>query len=244
MSRLTIRAAVGVALATAGVGCSAPPPEQTATPAARCGRDRPHGPAHRGTGPPDLQGTRRAEHQAAGAVRGQGAEPRTQCRHRADRRRRLRRTEHVRRSHSHANDGPAGAGRPALQQLPHDGAVLADAQRAQDRAEPPHRQHRLDHGERHRLPRQHRAESEQRGAAGGDAAAQRLQHRRVRQVARNRRLGDQRLGPVRPLAHPPGLRQVLRLHRRRDRPVVSAHLRRRRSRSTRRRWRTTTSPWT
>ena len=85
---------------------------------------------------------------------------------------------------------------------------------------------------------------EQRGAAGGDAAAQRLQHRRLRQVARNRRLGNQRVGPVRPLAHAPGLRQVLRLHRRRDRPVVSAHLRRRRSRSTRRRWRTTTSPST
>ena len=119
------------------------------------------------------------------------------------------------------------AGGPALQQLPHHGAVLADAQRAQDRPESPHRQHRLDHGDRDGLPRQHRAESEQRRAAGGNAAAQRLQHRRLRQVARNRRLGDQRVGPVRPLAHPPGLRQVLRIHRRRNRPVVSAHLRRR-----------------
>ena len=151
---------------------------------------------------------------------------RAERRDRADRRRRLRRAEHVRRSHPHADDGPARAGRPALQQLPHDGAVLADAQRAQDRTEPSHRQHRLDHGDRDGLPRQHRAESEQRRAAGGDAAAQRLQHRRLRQVARNRRLGNQRVGPVRSLAHAPGLRQVLRLHRRRNRPVVSAHLRR------------------
>ncbi len=35
-----------------------------------------------------------------------------------------------------------------------------DTQRAQDRTEPPHRQHRLDHGEFDGLPRQHRAESE------------------------------------------------------------------------------------
>ena len=86
--------------------------------------------------------------------------------------------------------------------------------RAQDRTQPPHRQYRLDHGELDGLPRQHRADPEQRRAPGGDAAAQRLQHRRLRQVARNRRVGDQRVGPVRPLAHPPGLRQVLRLHRR------------------------------
>ena len=99
--------------------------------------------------------------------------------------------------------------------------------RAQDRPQPPHRQHRLDHGELDGLPRQHRADPEQRRAAGGDAAAQRLQHRRLRQVARDGGLGDQRVGPVRPLADAPGLRQVLRLHRRRDRPVVPADLRRR-----------------
>ena len=54
---------------------------------------------------------------------------------------------------------------------------------AQDRAQPPHREHRLDHGNRDGVPRQHRTESEQRGAARGDAAAERLQHRRLRQVA-------------------------------------------------------------
>ena len=67
---------------------------------------------------------------------------------------------------------------------------------------------------------------EQRGAAGRDAAAQRLQHRRLRQVARDRGLGGQPFRPDRPLADPLGLRQVLRLHRRRDQPVGAAALRR------------------
>ena len=120
-----------------------------------------------------------------------------------------------------------GRGRAALQQLPHHGALLTDAERAQDRSQPSHHQHRFDHGDCNGLPRQHRAGSEQRCATGRDAPAQRLQHRCVRQVARDRRLGDQRVGSLRPLAHPPGLRQVLRLHRGRDRSVVSADLRRR-----------------
>jgi ABC-type transport system involved in cytochrome c biogenesis ATPase subunit len=50
------------------------------------------------------------------------------------------------------------------------------------------------------------------------------QRRRLRQVARDSSLGDQCLWSIRPLADAPGLRQVLRLHRRRDRPVVSADL--------------------
>ncbi len=50
------------------------------------------------------------------------------------------------------------AGRPALQQLPHHGAVLADAQRAEDRSQPPHRQYRLDHGELDGVPGQHRSD--------------------------------------------------------------------------------------
>ena len=59
----------------------------------------------------------------------------------------------------------------------------------------------------------------ERRAAGRDAAAQRLQHRGVRQVPRDAAVGGLGLGPVRPLAHALGLRQVLRLHRRRDQPV-------------------------
>ena len=46
-------------------------------------------------------------------------------------------------------------------------------------------------------------------------------------MARDRGLGNQRLRPVRPLADAPGLRQVLRLHRRRDQPVGAVPLRRR-----------------
>ena len=215
----------GAALSSMEVGCSAPPQQTDARRArgrastARCCRSR----SRRRQTYTELD-ARNAKPPARFEVK--APDQRAQRRDRADRRRRLRRAEHVRRSDSHADDGSAGAGRTALQQLPHDGAVLADAQRAQDRAEPPHRQYRLDHGDRDGVPRQHRAESEQRRAAGGDAAAQRLQHRRLRQVARDGRLGDQRVGPVRSLAHAPGVRQVLRLHRRRDRPVVSAHLRR------------------
>ena len=191
------------------------------------GEARSHGAADRGAQAADLQRARRAQGEAAAALRGQGAQGRAQRRDRADRRHRLRRPQHVRRPDPHADHGPARPERPALQQLPHHGAVLADAHRAQVRPQPPHRQRRLDHGELDGLPRQHRADPEQRRAAGRDAAAQRLQHRRLRQVARDRGLGNQRVGSVRPLADAPGLRQVLRLHRRRDRPVVSADLRRR-----------------
>ena len=53
--------------------------------------------------------------------------------------------------------------------------------------------------------------------------------RRLRQVARDGRLGDQRRRPVRPLADAPGLRQVLRLPRRRDEPVGAVPVRRRRA---------------
>ena len=192
------------------------------------GEARSHGPADRGAQTTDLQRTRRAQRQAAGTVRGQGAEGRAQCRDRADRRHRLRRAQHVRRPHPHADHGPARRSRGLRFNNFHTTALCSPTRNA------------LKTGRNHHtantgsimetldgLPRQHRADSEQRGAAGGDAAAQRLQHRRLRQVARDRRLGDQRVGPVRPLAHAPGLRQVLRLHRRRDRPVVSAHLRRR-----------------
>ena len=51
-----------------------------------------------------------------------------------------------------------------------------------------------DHGDRAGFPRQHRADSERRSASRGNAAVEQLQQRRLRQVARNRRLGDQRVG--------------------------------------------------
>ena len=65
----------------------------------------------------------------------------------------------------------------------------------------------------------------ERRTAGRDAAAERLQHGGVRQVPRDRAVGGERFRPVRPLADAFRLRQVLRLHRRRDQPMGAAHLR-------------------
>ena len=65
---------------------------------------------------------------------------------------------------------------------------------------------------------------EQRGAAGGDAAAERLQHRLLRQEPRDRALGGQPLRPDRPLADALRVRRVLRLLRRRDQPVGAVPL--------------------
>ena len=80
------------------------------------------------------------------------------------------------------------------------------------------------------FPGQHRHPSGERRAAGGDAAAERLQHGSLRQVPRDAALGSLGLGALRPLADPLGLRQVLRLHRRRDEPVGAGDLRRDRPR--------------
>ena len=66
--------------------------------------------------------------------------------------------------------------------------------------------------------------------AGRDPAPERLQHRRLRQVPRDPAVGGLGLRPLRPLADGFGLRQVLRLHRRRDQPVGAGHLRRRHAR--------------
>ena len=46
--------------------------------------------------------------------------------------------EHVRRADQHAEPDPPGRGRPAVQPLPRDGAVLAHPGGAADRAQPPH----------------------------------------------------------------------------------------------------------
>ncbi len=166
------------------------------------------------------------QRQGPAAVRGQGAGQGAQRAHRADRRHGLRPVERLRRADPHADGGAPGQGRAALQPVPHHGALLADPRGAAQRPQPSHEQHGLDHGDGHRLPRPDRAAPQQRGAAGRDAAAQRLQHRRLRQVARDRGLGGQPVRPDRPLADPLGLRQVLRLHRRRDQPVGAAALRR------------------
>ena len=150
--------------------------------------------------------------------------------------------EHLRRPDPDADARPAGAGGPALQQLPHHGALLADAGRAEVRPQPPHGEHGLHHGDGDRASRATPARFPNATApAGRDAAPERLQHRRLRQVARDGRLGDERLRAVRPLADAPGLRQVLRLHRRRDQPVGAATSTTASPRSNCRTTRTTTS---
>ncbi len=185
---------------------------------------RPHGAADPGTPVPAQHGVRRAECHAAVAVRGQGAREGAQRAHRADRRHGVRAVERLRRAHPHADGGAPGPERAALQRVPHHGALLADPLGLAQRPQPSHEQPRLDRRDRHHLPRPDRSAPQQRGAAGGDAAAERLQHRRLRQVARDRGLGGQPVRPDRPLADPLGLRQVLRLHRRRDQPVGAAAL--------------------
>ena len=68
--------------------------------------------------------------------------------------------------------------------------------------QPSHEQHGLDHGDRHRLPRADRAASQQRGAGGGDAAAERLQHRRLSASPTRPRPGKS-ARPARPTAGRP-----------------------------------------
>ena len=120
--------------------------------------------------------------------------------------------------HMPTADRLASAG-AALQPVPHDGALLADADGAAQRPQPPHEQHGRDHRDGHGVPGQHGAAPEQRGAARRDAAAERLQHRLLRQEPRDGALGGQPLRPDRPLADAVRVRRVLRLLRRRDQPV-------------------------
>ncbi len=82
----------------------------------------------------------------------------------------------------------------ALQRVPHHGALLADPRGAAHRPQPSYEQYGFDHGDRHRVSRADRAAPQQRRAAGRDAAAERLQHGGIRQVARDRGLGGE---PVR-----------------------------------------------
>ena len=242
MSTVTIRAALAVALATAmGAGCSAPP-QQTSTPAAPAGGiDRTVLPIAEPNYPLATElDARNAKPPPRFEVKAPEGAPNVI----------IFLIDDIGFGHASTFGGPIPM--PTLdrlasqglqvQPLPHDGAVLADARRAADRAQPPHQQRRRDHGGGDGVPGQHRRAAAERHAAGRDPAPERLQHRGVRQVPRDGALGSQRLGAVRPLADALRLRQVLRLHRRRDQPVGAAGLRRHRSRSSRRTIRTITSP--
>ena len=73
--------------------------------------------------------------------------------------------------------GAVGAERAALRRVPHHRALLADARRAADRAQPPQRRHRRHPGDGHRLSRLQRAHPAQHRHHRRDAAPERLRHR-------------------------------------------------------------------
>ena len=109
----------------------------------------------------------------------------------------------------------------ALQPVPHHRAVLADARGAPDRPQPPQRRHRLGGRGGDRRAGQRQRAPQHGGDGRRDAAAQRLQHRLRRQGPPDTGVGGLDVGPVRPLADRRGLREVLRLRRRRDQSVVA-----------------------
>ena len=110
--------------------------------------------------------------------------------------------------------------------LPHDGAVLADARGAALGPQPPHGRDGRDHGDRDLGAGLQLDPPEHVRAAGRDAEAQRLRDRAVRQVPRGAGVGDEPARPVRLVAERRRrLRVLLRLHRRRDQPVLPGALR-------------------
>ena len=155
--------------------------------------------------------------------------------------------ECVRRAVPDADGGAPGRRRAEVHALSHDGAVLADAGGTALGPQSPHGRDGRDHGDRHVGAGLQLGPAEHVRAAGGDAQAQRLRDGAVRQVPRGPGVGDEPARPVRLVAG--GRRRVrvlLRLHRRRDEPVLPRDLRgdhAGRARPARRR-RATTSPRT
>ena len=110
-------------------------------------------------------------------------------------------------------------GRRALQPVPRHRAVLADPGRAADRTEQPHGGLRLGRRVRGRVPGLLGDPAPRLRAAAPDPQGQRLQHRRLREVAPHARRPAGSRGPVRPVAQRVGLRLLLRVPRRRREPV-------------------------
>ena len=120
----------------------------------------------------------------------------------------------LRRPDRHAELHADGGGGRALQPLPRHGALLADAGGAADRPQQPRGRLRLGRRVLDRVPRLHGVRPGRLRSVPEDPAGQRLQHRRVRQVAPDagRPAGPRRA--VRPLAGRLGVRLLLRLPRR------------------------------
>ena len=129
-------------------------------------------------------------------------------------------------THRDAEHRPPRRGRPALHQLPHDRAVLADARLPAHRAQPPRRRHARRLQLQHRVPEHARPDHAarrhgRRGAARDGYATFAIGKWHLAPM--ERLLGRR---PVRPVAAAEGLRPLLRLPRGRDRPVPpGAHAR-------------------
>ena len=120
----------------------------------------------------------------------------------------------LRRADRHAQLHADGGGGPALQPLPRHRALLADAGGAAHRPQQPRGRLRLGRRVLDRVPRLHGVRPRRLRSLPEDPAGQRLQHRRVRQVAPD---AGRPAGPgraVRPLARRLGVRLLLRLPRR------------------------------
>ena len=144
---------------------------------------------------------------------------------RADRRRRLRLVERVRRAVRHAERGAPRGRRAQVQPLPHHGVVLADAGGAAQRPQPSRRGHGRHHRDRDGCAGLQLDAAEHVRPARRDPQAQRLLHGPVRQVPRGAGLADEPDGAVRQLADRQRLRVLLRVHRGRGAPVLPGPLR-------------------
>ena len=129
--------------------------------------------------------------------------------------------EHLRRRHPDADDGPHREGGPALQPHVLHRAVLADARRADHRAQPPLGRLRRDLRAVDRLPRLQQHHRQGQGHDRPHPARQRLLHVVVRQGPQHAGLRGQPGRAVRPVADRHGLRVLLRLRRRRRQPVAA-----------------------
>ena len=152
---------------------------------------------------------------------GQGARGRAERARGALRRHRLRGVVAVRRADRDA-DAPAPRGqRPHLLAVAHHRALLADALGVPDRAQPPPERLRVDLRDRDGLPGLQLAHPARERVDRDRPAQRRLEHVLGRQEPQHagRRVDDGLLEEG--LAARAGLRPLLRLHRRRDEPVVS-----------------------
>ena len=142
------------------------------------------------------------------------------------RRRRLRGIERVRWAVRDAGRGAARGGRAEVHPVPHHGAVRADAAGVAHRPQPPLGGDGLHHRARDVGAGLQRDPAQHGGAAGRDPQAERLLDVAVRQVPRGAGAPDEPDGAVRRVADRwRRLRVLLRLHRRRDQPVLPGDLR-------------------